>query len=245
MATALAGIEFEAKIGARFRSLGWVVLTTPVTGDYGADLVAKLAPETLVVQCKDYGTPVGLCAIQEVHLARSFHHATAAIVVARSGFTKAARHGAAATGVVLLKPEQIAYGCSWDRTGYVKRKAEAAERKAEDAEYAMRCKRNAAERDQRYKLERSKWFQGEEQLGLSIAWQVYDLCIDEFKARSLKSLKLRIGSALKLCGPTRPSANRRCAVINCDVCSQRLRVDVGRTGHIQCPTCKVYFGVRT
>src|SRR4051794_17171107 len=71
MQHSMGGIAFEVEVQDRFRSLGWRVEQTPVTGDYGADLVARLAGEIVVVQCKDYGSPAGVRAVQEVHFAKA------------------------------------------------------------------------------------------------------------------------------------------------------------------------------
>jgi hypothetical protein len=112
----LGGIAFENEVRDRFQSLGWQVERTPVTGDYGADLVATFHGEILAIQCKDYGSPAGVSAIQEVHFARSHYDATAAVVVARNGFTKAAIRAAATTGTMILRPSEVTAGCSLDRS---------------------------------------------------------------------------------------------------------------------------------
>ncbi|MFL5255930.1 MAG: restriction endonuclease [Rhodopila sp.] len=116
MQHSMGGIAFEVEVQDRFRSLGWRVERTPVTGDYGADLVARLDGEIVVVQCKDYGSPAGVRAVQEVHFAKAHYGATAAVAVARNGFTRAAIKAAEATGVQILRPTDIAAGSSLDRT---------------------------------------------------------------------------------------------------------------------------------
>jgi hypothetical protein len=56
----LGGVLFENDIRERFHSLGWDVETTPIIGELGADLIARVASETIVIQCKDYGSPLVL-----------------------------------------------------------------------------------------------------------------------------------------------------------------------------------------
>ncbi len=72
------------------------------TGDFGADITARgLFLSKIVVQCKRYSKPVGVKAVQEVHAAREYYHASRAAVATNSTFTRAARELAKRCGVEL------------------------------------------------------------------------------------------------------------------------------------------------
>ena len=62
----MGGIEFEDYVAQRLRYAGWDVSTTPRTGDFGVDLIASKDNQRMAIQCKCYGKPVGISAIQQV-----------------------------------------------------------------------------------------------------------------------------------------------------------------------------------
>lgn len=86
-----SGTDFEQRLGTALNRIGWGVRPTPITGDFGADLVGvDGAGTTWVIQCKHTRGAVGVHAVQEVLGARAFY-ATAGAVVATTGhFTRAA-----------------------------------------------------------------------------------------------------------------------------------------------------------
>ena len=86
---------------------GWDTHTTPITGDQGADLIATRGPIKLIIQCKDYKSNVGNSAVQEVHAAKSYFEGNLAAIVARKGYTKAAKSLAKSLDVMLLTIEQL------------------------------------------------------------------------------------------------------------------------------------------
>jgi restriction system protein len=87
----MSGMEFEKYVAARLRAHGWKVSPTATTGDYGVDLVAQKAGESIAVQCKRYGKPVGVSAVQQVVSGAMHHQCTASMVVCNQEFTKAAK----------------------------------------------------------------------------------------------------------------------------------------------------------
>lgn len=93
--------EFCAMLLAR---QGWTVQTTKVTGDYGADILARARGHVLVVQCKRYAKPVGVACVQQVHAARAYYSGDLGAVMATRGFTRAAEELADRTGIMLLVP---------------------------------------------------------------------------------------------------------------------------------------------
>lgn len=102
------GIEFEELCGTLFEGLGYRVTMTPVTGDYGADLVCERPGDRLIVQAKRYDGTVGEEAIQQVAAARAHYVGDRALVVTNSHFTRHAVSLAATNGVEL-----------WDRDALV------------------------------------------------------------------------------------------------------------------------------
>lgn len=105
---AARGRDYEARCQALLEAAGWQVAATPASGDQGADLVARRAGVTLVIQCKCHAQPVGNKAVQEAAAARAVHAGDHAAVVSASGFTRGARDLAAANGVLLLHHDLLA-----------------------------------------------------------------------------------------------------------------------------------------
>lgn len=99
------GTEFEHYLAAHFRRLGYDVTEIGGANDYGADLILRKRGRMTVVQAKRYKGGVSNTAVQEVHGARTFYNADAAMVVTNSYFTKNAKALADACDVIL-----------WDRT---------------------------------------------------------------------------------------------------------------------------------
>ena len=95
-------LGFEVLCLEKLKELGWDARTTKASGDQGADIIATHCDETLVVQCKLYGRPVGNKAVQEVAAARDHYRADYAAVVTNASFTRAAQDLAASTGVKLV-----------------------------------------------------------------------------------------------------------------------------------------------
>lgn len=110
------GRSFEAETQRRLAALGWDTRETPLTGDYGADVIATCGTEVLVVQCKDWRGAVGFDAIKEVHAARTHYGAQTAAVVGKSGFTRQARDTERTFSVHLLLIAELVPGCVLDRT---------------------------------------------------------------------------------------------------------------------------------
>jgi hypothetical protein len=86
----LSGVEFEAHIARLLRSAGYDVQGTPVTGDQGADLIAKKDGRTIIIQAKRYQGTVGNKAVQEVISAVAFYGGNEGWVVTNSTFTSSA-----------------------------------------------------------------------------------------------------------------------------------------------------------
>lgn len=86
-----SGRDFERRVATALARIGWAVRPTPITGDFGADLVGTDAVGTAwVIQCKHTRGSVGVAAVQEVLGARAFYATPHALVVTTGHFTRAA-----------------------------------------------------------------------------------------------------------------------------------------------------------
>jgi restriction system protein len=95
----MTGQQFEQYAAAALRGFGYRVRHMGRSGDFGGDLLVIGHNRRMVVQCKRYGRPVGLKAIQEAHAARSHYRVPEAAVLTNSTFTPAAKRLARETGV--------------------------------------------------------------------------------------------------------------------------------------------------
>jgi restriction system protein len=88
---AMDGVEFEGYVAARLGRAGWQVRFTPAVGDYGVDLIAEKNGQCVAIQCKRYGKPVGVAAVQQVVAGALHHGCTRSIVFSNQEFTSAAK----------------------------------------------------------------------------------------------------------------------------------------------------------
>lgn len=84
----MSGEEFEVYLKTFFEKKGYTVELTPLSNDYGADLVCSKKEEVIVVQAKRYEGNVGNSAVQEIVAAKEYYEADRCIVVTNSYFTK-------------------------------------------------------------------------------------------------------------------------------------------------------------
>ena len=115
MSSTRSGLAFERATAQALRDLGWDASTTSSTGDFGADVLARIGRTSLVVQCKDWASPAGFDAVKEVIYARLHYKAAVALVVSRSGFTRQATEAAKQHDVTLLSLDDLKPGCAFDR----------------------------------------------------------------------------------------------------------------------------------
>ncbi|CAN5200000.1 restriction endonuclease [soil metagenome] len=104
---AMSGIEFEDYVAQVARSCGVPVIMTPLSGDWGVDLIVGNRPDRLAVQCKRLGRPVGPGAVQEVVAGAPMQDCTRTMVVTNQAFTPAARKLAELHGCVLVDGTQL------------------------------------------------------------------------------------------------------------------------------------------
>ena len=98
---ALDGIAFERYLGAHSKNLGYKVIITPPSGDYGVDLILIKDNDRIAVQAKRYKRQVSYQAVQEVVAGKAMYKCNKAMVVTNSTFTKAGRELAKKNNVVL------------------------------------------------------------------------------------------------------------------------------------------------
>lgn len=100
---AMNGETYETYVGYKIAYSGWSDITyTPVTGDYGADIIATdKNGDKVCIQCKRYDHPVGIEAVQEVIAAKQYYGAKRAVVATNSVMTAQARNMAQRTDVEL------------------------------------------------------------------------------------------------------------------------------------------------
>lgn len=68
----MSGVELEDCMYVYFRNIGWKAEKTPVSGDYGADLIlTDPAGKRIAAQLKRYSGQVGVDAVQEIAAAHS------------------------------------------------------------------------------------------------------------------------------------------------------------------------------
>ena len=85
---------------------------TKGSGDYGVDILAEKEGVTYAIQCKCYGVPIGVKAIQEAYAGRDYYDRMVGAVMTNQYFTAPAVEAAKKLKILL-----------WDR-GYLERMME-------------------------------------------------------------------------------------------------------------------------
>lgn len=103
----MSGTEFEDYVARIARSVGVPVIMTPLSGDWGVDLIVGHRPDRLAVQCKRQSRPVGTGAVQEVVAGAPMQDCTRTMVVTNHQFTPAARKLAELHGCELVGGDEL------------------------------------------------------------------------------------------------------------------------------------------
>jgi HJR/Mrr/RecB family endonuclease len=82
-------------------------MMTPITGDFGVDLIVGRRPNRVAIQCKRQSRPVGTGAVQEVVAGAPMHDCAHTMVVTNHDFTPAARKLAEQHGCVLVGGDEL------------------------------------------------------------------------------------------------------------------------------------------
>jgi len=83
----LSGVEFEEFLAGLFRAQGYASESTPVSGDYGADLILSKDGQRIAVQAKRYAGSVGVQAVQEALSGQAYYQCHTAWVITTGTFT--------------------------------------------------------------------------------------------------------------------------------------------------------------
>ena len=103
----LTGVEFEKVVGSIYKSMGFNVIFTPTSGDYGVDVIAESNGKKIAIQAKRYSKPVGVSAVQEVASGSIFYKANKAVVISNTEFTENAKKLAGQLNVQLIGKRQL------------------------------------------------------------------------------------------------------------------------------------------
>lgn len=103
----LTGTEFEGYLAGLFKSHGYHVETTPITGDYGADLLLHKDKQKIAVQAKRWVGSVGVGAVQEALSGMAYYRCNSAWVVTTGNYTPNALELAKQSNVNLLGRKEI------------------------------------------------------------------------------------------------------------------------------------------
>lgn len=104
----MEGHDFEYFCAELLRKRGFQeVEVTKGSGDYGIDILAEKEGITYAIQCKCYGAPVGVKAVQEAYAGRDYYDCMVGAVLTNQYFTTPAVEAAKKLKILL-----------WDR-GYL------------------------------------------------------------------------------------------------------------------------------
>ncbi len=98
----MEGHEFEFFCADLLKQKGFVeVEVTKGSGDYGIDILAEKDGVTYAIQCKRYGAPVGVKAIQEAYAGRDYYDRMVGAVMTNQYFTAPAVEAAQKLKILL------------------------------------------------------------------------------------------------------------------------------------------------
>jgi restriction system protein len=102
--------EFEEIVGDMYRRFGYSVERTPMTNDFGRDLILKKDGKTTFVECKRYDrdTPIGRRPLQLFYGVIMNMKADSGIFITTSNFAKTAVNFAGETGIQLIDGYELA-----------------------------------------------------------------------------------------------------------------------------------------
>lgn len=112
----MEGHEFEYFCADLLRRRGFQeVQVTKGSGDFGIDILAERDGISYGIQCKNYTSPIGVKAVQEVYAGRDYYDCMVGVVMSNQYFTGPAVEAARKLKIVL-----------WDR-GYMEQMLEEAD----------------------------------------------------------------------------------------------------------------------
>jgi len=84
----MTGAEFQDALAKIFQNQGYKITRTPLSNDYGADLILEKFGKKIVVQAKRYEKTVPNRAIQEAHTAKDYFTCDEAWIITQSKLSK-------------------------------------------------------------------------------------------------------------------------------------------------------------
>ena len=113
----MRGLDFEKRVLNQLTELGWMASLTKTSGDYGADIIAKVGNNKLVVQCKEYSIyrSIGVSAVQEVYSAKSFYNCNMAAIIYEGNISRNALKMANQLNVIIFRIAELVPGCLLDK----------------------------------------------------------------------------------------------------------------------------------
>lgn len=103
-----SGTQYENDCCKLLDAYGWTTWLTPPSGDKGVDIVASKDGLKVAIQCKNYQSPVGTKAVQEIIAGCQYEKADHAVVVSEAEYSRQAIDLASSVGVLLLKSSDLA-----------------------------------------------------------------------------------------------------------------------------------------
>lgn len=98
---AMTGTDFEKFLAAHFRRMGYQTELTPISKDYGADIILRKDNDLYAVQAKRYNKKIGVKAIQELAAAINYYNASKGFVITNSFFSSNAKNFAKTNNIEL------------------------------------------------------------------------------------------------------------------------------------------------
>ena len=104
----LSPVEFEEMVVELFRGMGHQAKRTGRSGDHGVDVVVKTKKGAKwIVQCKRWRRPVGESVIRDFYGTLQHEKASGGVVIAVSGFSKAAQAWAKGKPIRLISGDEF------------------------------------------------------------------------------------------------------------------------------------------
>ncbi|NOT11982.1 MAG: restriction endonuclease [Methylococcaceae bacterium] len=103
----LCGTEFEDYLAKLFKTQGYLAEKTPITGDYGADLILHKDQQRIAIQAKCYTGSVGVAAVQEALSGMAYYRCQSAWVVTTGNYTANAVELARQSNVRLIGSKEL------------------------------------------------------------------------------------------------------------------------------------------
>lgn len=105
----MPGVHFEEIVAMIFERRGYTIQTTPTTGDFSVDLIARRGDEVIAIQCKRYGdeSSVGNKDVLALKGGQAYYKAKSAVIITTSRLTPMGIQACRAVGVEYWEGPQV------------------------------------------------------------------------------------------------------------------------------------------